>query len=125
MQENNEIDSTKMQRVELRGGQKNMKSINFMGREYNEKMINVLSDYDKFMSDTLLDKIDDGGYISILEIVDARSKYMDELSDEDKDIIKHFTENTTILLRKNPILGIALDIIGIKVCYLMSMHIKK
>ena len=102
-----------------------MKSIEFMGREYNEKMINVLSDYDKFMSDTLLDKIDDGGYISILEIVDARSKYMDELSDEDKDIIKHFTENTTILLRKNPILGIALDIIGIKVCYLMRMHTKK
>ena len=102
-----------------------MKSINFMGREYNEKMINVLSDYDKFMSDTLLNKIDDGGYISIIEIVDARSKYMDELSDEDKDIIKHFTENTTILLRKNPILGIALDIIGIKVYYLMSMHTKK
>ena len=102
-----------------------MKSIKFMGREYDEKMINVLSDYDKFMSDTLLDKIDDGGYISILEIVDARSKYMNELSDEDKDIIRHFIDSTTILLGKSPILGIMLDIIGIKVCYLMSMHTKK
>ena len=102
-----------------------MKSIKFMGREYDEKMINVLSDYDKFMSDTLLNKIDDGGYINILEIVNARSKYMDELSDEDKDVIRHFMDSITILLRKNPILGIALDMIGIKVCYLMSLNAKK
>ena len=94
-----------------------MKSIKFMGREYDEKMINVLSDYDKFMSDILVDKIDDGGYISILEIVDARSKYMDKLSDEDKDVIRHFIDSTTILLGKSPILGIMLDIIGIGLFY--------
>ena len=34
-------------------------------------------------------------------------------------------EEFKAFVRKNPILGIAIDIIGIKVCYLMSMHTKK
>ena len=55
-----------------------MKNIKFMGLEYNERMINVLSDYDKFMSDSLLNKVDDGGYINIFEIAKTRNEYMDE-----------------------------------------------
>ena len=53
-----------------------MKNIKFMGLEYNERMINVLSDYDKFMSDSLLSKVDDDGYINIFDIATTRNEYL-------------------------------------------------
>lgn len=102
-----------------------MRKIKLMGKEYSEEMINVLSDYDRFMSDALLSKVSDDGYINPFEIVDARNRYMDELSDEDKAVIKHFIESTTLLVRKTPALNIALDITGILIaCFIGPFIIK-
>ena len=102
-----------------------MKNIKFMGLEYNERMINVLSDYDKFMSDSLLNKADDGGYINILEIATTRNEYLERLSEDDKAVIKHFMDSTTMLFNRKPVLGIALDIIGIVLACLIGPFIIK
>lgn len=102
-----------------------MKNIKFMGLEYNERMINVLSDYDKFMSDSLLSKVDDGGYINILEIATTRNEYLERLSEDDKAVIKHFMDSTTMLFNRKPVLGIALDIIGIVLACLIGPFIIK
>ena len=102
-----------------------MKNIKFMGLEYNERMINVLSDYDKFMSDSLLSKVDDGGYINIFEIATTRNEYLERLSDDDKAVIKHFMDSTTMLFNRKPVLGIALDIIGIVLACLIGPFIIK
>lgn len=102
-----------------------MKNIKFMGLEYNERMINVLSDYDKFMSDSLLSKVDDGGYINIFEIATTRNEYLERLSEDDKAVLKHFMDNTTIIFNKKPALGIALDIIGIVLACLIGPFIIK
>ena len=77
-----------------------MKNIKFMGLEYNERMINVLSDYDKFMSDSLLNKVDDGGYINIFEIATTRNEYLERLSEDDKAVLKHFMDSATIIFNK-------------------------
>ena len=102
-----------------------MKNIKFMGLEYNERMINVLSDYDKFMSDSLLNKADDGGYINIFEIATTRNEYLERLSEDDKAVIKHFMDSTTMLFNRKPVLGIALDIIGIVLACLIGPFIIK
>ena len=102
-----------------------MKNIKFMGLEYNERMINVLSDYDKFMSDSLLSKVDDGGYINIFEIATTRNEYLERLSEDDKAVIKHFMDSTTMLFNRKPVLGIALDIIGIVLACLIGPFIIK
>ena len=102
-----------------------MKNIKFMGLEYNERMINVLSDYDKFMSDSLLSKVDDGGYINIFEIATTRNEYLERLSEDDKAVLKHFMDSATIIFNKKPALGIALDIIGILLaCFIGPFAIK-
>ena len=102
-----------------------MRNIKLMGKEYNEEMINVLSDYDRFMSDALLDKVNDNGYINIFEIVDTRNRYMDELSEKDKAVIKHFIDSTTMLFNRKPVFDIALDIIGIVLaCFIGPFIIK-
>ena len=102
-----------------------MKNIKFMGLEYNERMINVLSDYDKFMSDSLLNKTDDDGYINIFEIAKTRNEYLERLSEDDKAVIKHFMDSTTMLFNRKPVLGIALDIIGIVLACLIGPFIIK
>ena len=102
-----------------------MKNIKFMGLEYNERMINVLSDYDKFMSDSLLSKVDDSGYINIFEIATTRNEYLERLSEDDKAVIKHFMDSTTMLFNRKPVLGIALDIIGIVLACLIGPFIIK
>ena len=102
-----------------------MKNIKFMGLEYNERMINVLSDYDKFMSDTLLKKADDDGCINIFEIATTRNEYLERLSEDDKAVLKHFMDNATIIFNKKPALGIALDIIGIMLACLIGPFIIK
>ena len=102
-----------------------MKNIKFMGLEYNERMINVLSDYDKFMSDSLLNKVDDSGYINIFEIATTRNEYLERLSEDDKAVLKHFMDSTTILFNRKPVLGIALDIIGIVLACLIGPFIIK
>ena len=102
-----------------------MKNIKFMGLEYNERMINVLSDYDKFMSDSLLSKVDDGGYINIFEIATTRNEYLERLSEDDKAVLKHFMDSTTILFNRKPVLGIVLDIIGIVLACLIGPFIIK
>ena len=102
-----------------------MKNIKFMGLEYNERMINVLSDYDKFMSDSLLNKVDDSGYINIFEIATTRNEYLERLSEDDKAVIKHFMDSTTMLFNRKPVLGIALDIIGIVSACLIGPFIIK
>ena len=102
-----------------------MKNIKFMGLEYNERMINVLSDYDKFMSDSLLNKTDGDGYINIFEIATTRNEYLERLSEDDKAVLKHFMDNTTIIFNKKPALGIALDIIGIVLACLIGPFIIK
>ena len=102
-----------------------MRNIKLMGKEYNEEMINVLSDYDRFMSDALLDKARDDGYINVFELVDTRNRYMDELSEEDKAVIKHFIDSTTMLFNRKPVFDIALDIIGIVLaCFIGPFIIK-
>ena len=102
-----------------------MRKIKLMGKEYNEEMINVLSDYDRFMSDALLDKVRDDGYINVFELVDTRNRYMDELSEEDKAVIKHFIDSTTMLFNRKPVFDIALDIIGIVLaCFIGPFIIK-
>ena len=102
-----------------------MKNIKFMGLEYNERMINVLSDYDKFMSDSLLKKADGDGYINIFEIATTRNEYLERLSEDDKAVIKHFMDSTTMLFNRKPVLGIALDIIGIVLACLIGPFIMK
>ena len=102
-----------------------MKNIKFMGLEYNERMINVLSDYDKFMSDSLLNKADGDGYINIFEIATTRNEYLERLSEDDKAVIKHFMDSTTMLFNRKPVLGIALDIIGIVLACLIGPFIIK
>ena len=102
-----------------------MKNIKFMGLEYNERMINVLSDYDKFMSDSLLSKTDGDGYINIFEIATTRNEYLERLSEDDKAVIKHFMDSTTMLFNRKPVLGIALDIIGIVLACLIGPFIIK
>ena len=102
-----------------------MKNIKFMGLEYNERMINVLSDYDKFMSDSLLNKVDDSGYINIFEIATTRNEYLERLSEDDKAVLKHFMDSTTILFNRKPVLGIVLDIIGIVLACLIGPFIIK
>ena len=102
-----------------------MKNIKFMGLEYNERMINVLSDYDKFMSDSLLNKADGDGYINIFEIAKTRNEYLERLSEDDKAVIKHFMDSTTMLFNRKPVLGIALDIIGIVLACLIGPFIIK
>ena len=102
-----------------------MKNIKFMGLEYNERMINVLSDYDKFMSDSLLNKTDGDGYINIFEIATTRNEYLERLSEDDKAVIKHFMDSTTMLFNRKPVLGIALDIIGIVLACLIGPFIIK
>ena len=102
-----------------------MRKIKLMGKEYNEEMINVLSDYDRFMSDALLDKARDDGYINVFELVDTRNRYMDELSEEDKAVIKHFIDSTTMLFNRKPVFDIVLDIIGIVLaCFIGPFIIK-
>ena len=102
-----------------------MKNIKFMGLEYNERMINVLSDYDKFMSDSLLNKADGDGYINIFEIATTRNEYLERLSEDDKAVLKHFMDSATIIFNKKPALGIALDIIGIMLACLIGPFIIK
>ena len=102
-----------------------MKNIKFMGLEYNERMINVLSDYDKFMSDSLLSKADGDGYINIFEIATTRNEYLERLSEDDKAVIKHFMDSTTMLFNRKPVLGIVLDIIGIVLACLIGPFIIK
>ena len=102
-----------------------MKNIKFMGLEYNERMIDVLSDYDKFMSDSLLNKTDGDGYINIFEIATTRNEYLERLSEDDKAVIKHFMDSTTMLFNRKPVLGIALDIIGIVLACLIGPFIIK
>lgn len=102
-----------------------MKNIKFMGLEYNERMINVLSDYDKFMSDSLLSKVDDGGYINIFEIATTRNEYLERLSEDDKAVIKHFMESTTMLFNRKPVFDIVLNIIGIMLACLIGPFIIK
>ena len=102
-----------------------MKNIKFMGLEYNERMINVLSDYDKFMSDSLLNKADGDGYINIFEIATTRNEYLERLSEDDKAVIKHFMDSTTMLFNRKPVLGIVLDIIGIVLACLIGPFIIK
>ena len=102
-----------------------MRKIKLMGKEYSEEMINVLSDYDRFMSDALLDKARDDGYINVFELVDTRNRYMNELSEEDKAVIKHFIDSTTMLFNRKPVLGIVLDIIGIVLACLIGPFIIK
>lgn len=102
-----------------------MKNIKFMGLEYNERMINVLSDYDKFMSDSLLSKADNDGYINIFEIAKTRNEYLEKLSEDDKAVIKHFMESTTMLFNRKPVLDIALNIIGIMLACLIGPFIIK
>ena len=102
-----------------------MKNIKFMGLEYNERMIDVLSDYDKFMSDSLLNKTDGDGYINIFEIATTRNEYLERLSEDDKAVIKHFMDSTTMLCNRKPVLGIALDIIGIVLACLIGPFIIK
>ena len=102
-----------------------MKNIKFMGLEYNERMINVLSDYDKFMSDSLLNKTDGDGYINIFEIATTRNEYLERLSEDDKAVLKHFMDSATIIFNKKPVLGIALDIIGIMLACLIGPFIIK
>ena len=102
-----------------------MRKIKLMGKEYNEEMINVLSDYDRFMSDALLDKVRDDGYINVFELVDTRNRYMDELSEEDKAVIKHFIDSTTMLFNRKPVFDITLDIIGIVLACLIGPFIIK
>ena len=102
-----------------------MRKIKLMGKEYSEEMINVLSDYDRFMSDALLDKVSDGGYINIFEIATTRNEYLERLSEDDKAVIKHFMDSTTMLFNRKPVLGIALDIIGIVLaCFIGPFIIK-
>ena len=102
-----------------------MRKIKLMGKEYSEEMINVLSDYDRFMSDALLSKVDDGGYINIFEIATTRNEYLEKLSEDDKAVIKHFMDSTTMLFNRKPVLGIALDIIGIVLaCFIGPFIIK-
>ena len=102
-----------------------MRKIKLMGKEYNEEMINVLSDYDRFMSDALLDKARDDGYINVFELVDTRNRYMNELSEEDKAVIKHFIDSTTMLFNRKPVFDIVLDIIGIVLaCFIGPFIIK-
>ena len=102
-----------------------MKNIKFMGLEYNERMINVLSDYDKFMSDSLLSKANNDGYINIFEIATTRNEYLERLSEDDKAVIKHFMESTTMLFNRKPVLDIALNIIGIMLACLIGPFIIK
>ena len=102
-----------------------MKNIKFMGLEYNERMINVLSDYDKFMSDSLLNKADGDGYINIFEIATTRNEYLERLSEDDKAVIKHFMDSTTMLFNRKPVLDIALNIIGIMLACLIGPFIIK
>ena len=102
-----------------------MKNIKFMGLEYNERMINVLSDYDKFMSDSLLNKTDGDGYINIFEIATTRNEYLERLSEDDKAVIKHFMDSTTMLFNRKPVLDIALNIIGIMLACLIGPFIIK
>ena len=102
-----------------------MRKIKLMGKEYNEEMINVLSDYDRFMSDALLDKARDDGYINVFELVDTRNRYMDELSEEDKAVIKHFIDSTTMLFNRKPVFDIALDIIRIVLACIIGPFIIK
>ena len=102
-----------------------MKNIKFMGLEYNERMINVLSDYDKFMSDSLLSKADNDGYINIFEIATTRNEYLERLSEDDKAVIKHFIDSTTMLFNRKPVFDIALDIIGIMLACLIGPFIIK
>ena len=102
-----------------------MKNIKFMGLEYNERMINVLSDYDKFMSESLLNKADGDGYINIFEIATTRNEYLERLSEDDKAVIKHFMDSTNMLFNRKPVLGIALDIIGIVLACLIGPFIIK
>ena len=102
-----------------------MRKIKLMGKEYSEEMINVLSDYDRFMSDALLSKVSDNGYINVFDIMDARNRYMDELSEEDKAVIKHFIDSTTMLFKRKPVFDIVLDIIGIMLACLIGPFIIK
>ena len=102
-----------------------MRNIKLMGLEYNEEMINVLSDYDRFMSDALLNKASDNGYINIFEIATTRNEYLERLSEEDKAVIKHFIDSTTMLFNRKPVFDIALDIIGIMLACLIGPFIIK
>lgn len=102
-----------------------MRNIKLMGLEYNERMINVLSDYDRFMSDALLDKVSDDGYINIFEIATTRNEYLERLSEDDKAVIKHFIDSTTMLFNRKPVFDIALDIIGIMLACLIGPFIIK
>ena len=102
-----------------------MRNIKFMGKEYNEEMINVLSDYDRFMSDALLSKVSDDGYINIFEIATTRNEYLERLSEDDKAVIKHFIDSTTMLFNRKPVFDIVLDIIGIMLACLIGPFIIK
>ena len=77
------------------------------------------------MSDSLLNKVDNGGYINIFEIATTRNEYLERLSEDDKAVIKHFMDSTTMLFNRKPVLGIALDIIGIVLACLIGPFIIK
>ena len=66
-----------------------MRNIKLMGKEYSEEMINVLSDYDRFMSDALLDKVRDDGYINVFELVSIKAL---QLSRESKAVLSESTD---------------------------------
>ena len=78
-----------------------MKNITLMGLEYNENMINTLKRFDEYMrkeTSEMIEKVDSEAALleAIMKIEVEKTKYIESLQEEEKEIIMHFCKASAV-----------------------------
>lgn len=102
-----------------------MKNIKLMGIEYDEKKIKVLADYDKYITDTMMERAREQGEVKYIDMHIERENYIDNLSNDDRLTMRHFISAATLLNKKKPMFNIISNIVLIYLTSLVSIFALK
>ncbi len=96
-----------------RGG-KVMRTINLLGLEYTEEMIDMLVKFDKHMNNKFAEKMVKGDLLTMDDIETEREAYIEKLDEHEGLVVKHFV-SASFLNKQNPIMGMLPSIPAIRI----------
>ena len=98
-----------------------MRNYKLFGKVYGEKEINILKEYDKYMSNIFADK----AIVTKTEVSYASKEYRNAMEDSERKILEDFIIDVTYLSTKRTWLSMAFDILFIVyICFLSSSILK-
>ena len=81
-----------------------MRTINLLGLEYTEEMIDMLVKFDKHMNNKFAEKMVKGDLLTMDDIETEREAYIEKLDEHEGLVVKHFV-SASFLNKQNPIMG--------------------